>query len=150
MAEQEVKKPKAVITRNVKICTVQFLGKRYAINPDSLKTMSAFFHMTGTFTIDPNKKYSGWSLTKIIAPKRFTWDTTFTMRTRVYLHDDAQQTIPLDPTTPMENGVNFEITEPKRINAKEAQELINAGAIVVELDEEDRIKSGAIVKFSSH
>jgi hypothetical protein len=150
MSEQEKPKPKAKFERNVKSCTIEIIGKRYARNPESYKPESALFHMVGTFEIESNKRYSGWSLTKKIAAFRFSWMPTWSVRTRVFLHDSAGSTFPLNPCeSEQQNGVEFTLTEPKRISNKEAQILISQGAITVELDpNSDKISNLPIARFS--
>jgi len=149
MSEESIKvKPKAKIERNLKTCVVEFVGKRYARNPESFKPEYAFFHLTGTFSIEPNKRFESWTLTKIIRPYRFTWMSEPSVKTVIGLCD-GEQTIILNPCGEMQYGVNLEFSEAKRITAKEAQTLISQGAKVVELDpNSDGIAKGDGLPFA--
>ena len=142
------KRPKAIIERGLKTCTLQIIGKRYAVNPETLKPMSALFSLVGTFSIEETKKnrYREWSFTKIVRPYRFSWMNDFAVKTVISLTDGKSTQI-IKPTQNFDSGVEFEITEPKKITAKEAQVLIDLGASVYELDENDNLKGLAIVKF---
>jgi hypothetical protein len=133
MSEPERKRPKAIIERGLKTCTIQFVGKRNATNYENGKPISILFSMVGTFSIEPNKRFREWSFTKIVRPYKFTWMQEFGVKTVILLCDGSQTQV-LNPKSEMQYGVNFEISEPKRISAKEAQTLIERGAKVVELD----------------
>jgi hypothetical protein len=129
----ETNRPKAIIERDLKSCTIQLVGKRSARNPDTYKPESAFFSMVGTFSIENNKRFREFSLIKIIRAFRFSWQKEFGVKTVIFL-TDGEITFKLDVTENQEFGVNFEMTNPVRISTKEAVDLISKGARVVELD----------------
>ena len=147
MSEKRTR-PKSTKEKDLKLVKVQIVGKRHNVNPDTLKTMSAFFSMEGTFTIEEtkNKRYRDWSLIKIVRAQKFSWDSDFRMVTRVLL-TDSFSTFIINPSQEMPNGVEFETTIPLRITSKEAQALIDSGAYVFELDENDNLKSLALARF---
>ncbi len=141
------RKKKLIEERNVKSCVVQIVGKRFALNPDTLKIISAFFEITGTYSIDSNKRFSLWTLTKIIRPYKFSWMQEHGMKTRLFVHDSEGRTVPLSPMEETPFGIECEMSEPKRITKAEAEKLIAEGAFIFELDENDQIRGLAIVKF---
>lgn len=140
-------KKKLIREENLKSCEVQIVAKRYARNPESFKTESAYFSVIGTFKIDPNKRYRNWSLVKIVRPFKMSFMRESGMKTVIALFDGQQTTI-LKPTQKMQFGVDFETTEPKRITMKEAKELLDSGAYLCELSGDTDLTSLPIAKFS--
>lgn len=145
---EKLKHPKPITEKGLKTVMIQIVGKRTAIDSD-LKPISAWFLMEGTYEIEKTKndKYRNFSLIKIFRAQKFTWDTDFHMHTTIFL-SDTFTTFMLKPTEPMPLGVDFSITSPKRISAKEAEELITQkGAFVVKLSPEDNLQSLAVARF---
>jgi hypothetical protein len=147
MSEKRVR-PKSTKEKDLKMVRVQIVGTRHNVNPESLKSMKAFFSMEGTFTIEEtkNKRYRDWSLIKIVRAQKFSWDSDFRMVTRVLLTDSYSTQI-INPSQEMPNGVEFETTIPRRITPKEAQTQIDSGAYIFALDENDNLKSLATARF---
>lgn len=140
-------KTKAIIERDLKTATVQVCAQRYAVNPDTYKTMSAWFSVQATFTIDPNKKFRNFTLIKLTRFRKFTWEENGRVITATML-TDGKQTVRIAPTDQNNiNGVDIELTEAKRITLKEARELITNGAYVCELDGNDRLKPVSVANF---
>ena len=139
-------KIKATIERDLKTTTVQICAQRYAVNPDTYKTMSAWFSVQAIFTIDPNKKFRNFSLTKLTRFRKFSWEETGRIIIAILL-TDGNTTVRRSSTDRDLNGVDVELTEPKRITLKEAQELIAHGAFVCEIDSNDRLQSVSVANF---
>jgi len=147
LSEKRVR-PKSLTVKGLKTCMIQIVGKRTAIDSD-LRPISAWFYMEGTFEIEMTKKdkYHNFTLISIYRAQKFSWDMDFHMHRTVFL-TDGFTTFMLKPTDEMPLGVDFEISLPKRISEKEAEELINLkGAYVVKLGSEDTLQTLAVARF---
>lgn len=136
-------KIKATVEYNLKTCTVQICAQRFNVNPETLKTIFAWFAIEATFTIDTNKKYRNFSLTKITRFRKFTWEEIGRVITAIML-TDGKTTVRLSPTDRDLNGVDIELTEAKRITLTQAKELIANGAFVCEIDGNDRLQTVSV------
>ncbi len=138
-------KLKAVYTRNVKTVELDVIGLRTALNPDTMKNMSAPFLIHCKISIENSKHFADWTLTKAVLPYKFTWMKEKALKTKIFVeHDGMTEEVFLTSSEPL--GLIIEMSEPKKISPTEAQKLVDSGARVFELDEYDRLSSLAVFK----
>jgi hypothetical protein len=146
LTEKPIIKLKAKFERNMKEVSLDVIGLRTALNPDTMKNVSAPFLIHCKISVESGKHYADWTLTKAILPYKFTWMSEKALKIKIFVeHDSMCEEVYL--TSPEPLGLVIEMSEPKKISPKEAQALVDAGSRVFELDEFDRLSSLAVFKI---
>jgi hypothetical protein len=138
-------KLKPIIERNLKECELDIIGIRTALDPNTFKNVSCPFLIHVKISVEDNKHFKNVFISKLTLPYRFSWMQERALKTKIFMHTcNGDMTEELFLNSPEPSGINIEFSEPKKIAPKDAQLLVDKGARVFSLDENDRLSSLAV------